>query len=115
MSDYDTRQPPAGPRPGARLSMRIVSTTVVEDCGASGQTVRYRFDEPVTHEAILRLSELGALDVFMEFRHPCFRVSGRQGLRITGAEGDTTCLVVLPAHATEAARESFERLLRETT
>lgn len=76
--------------------MRMTGSEKLEDCFDGSMVFRWRFDKPWDRESIAALARLGSLDYFPDFPRPYFRLRTREGLQISGVEGDSACRVVFP-------------------
>jgi len=88
--------------------MKIIDSKRIEDCFDGSRVMRYFFDAPWTHEAILRLASLGKLDYFDDFPRPLFRVTTPDGGEIKGVEGESDCQVVYPVANREGIQARIE-------
>ncbi len=88
--------------------MRIIETTVMEDCLKGTLTLLYHFDVPWTKNDILKLSAIGKLDYFADFPKPYFRFLSSDGVQIKGVKGDVTCRIIYPADNRDKIHAEFE-------
>lgn len=93
--------------------MRIIETTIMEDCLKGTLTLLYHFDIPWTKHDILKLSLLGKLDYFEDFPRPYFRFQSSDDVQMKGVEGEFTCRVIYPAGDRERIHAEFESALEK--
>jgi hypothetical protein len=98
--------------------MKVIETTVVEEC-LDGVVIReVLFDGKIGVDFISGLEKLGKLEYFPHFPKPFFRVRKSGKYIIKGVEGSETCQIFYVCYSEETQQwiyRNFETILTDET
>lgn len=95
--------------------MKLVDTTVIEECIDRGSVVEYRFDRPWTRETVAALKPLGSLEHYANAPRPFFRIKNPGGMTMMGIEGERSIRVTYPKRNRGSLRQTVARAFDATS